>query len=169
MMEANGREARIRHAAILRDQLDDTLCLQISTENTKRMYRHHPKVTDLLNSVAGELDRIARLVEISAGRRGLTLDMPGSQRGPDLTLIDGGDLEQLVSLFCKYSRNTTERRASAERTGDQGTAVVLDHIASRIDDSISLLDIYSNALAIRAHISRLPTWDRANILAKVAS
>jgi hypothetical protein len=154
---------------ILRAELNDTLHLQMRVGNSQHEFHGNARVADLLGAVHYELRRIARLVEFRALQCSIPTDTSCSSTKSELTAAEGEGLEFLVVLFCKYARYTSERRASVHRIGDHETASVLDHISSFIDETIPLLDVYSNAMAIRCQGSELPHQGTPTALRKAAS
>jgi hypothetical protein len=143
----------------LRAQLSDTIRLAAYVQRAELNFRAvNGAAADLVRSLAQELSTIAGLIEsrvFACGqtRVGLLRSISQPQGNEDF-----GNLEDLLSRFCKYARNTSERRVGAEQSNDDETIILFDRILTVAHRGVWFLDIYSNAIWLKSRPSRLPKW-----------
>ena len=151
-----------RAVEILTAQLNSTIRLRAHVQQMEsKLGKSDSRVADLLRSISRELWAIIELTNSRAtalGKEGtdlLQVDGDASQA----PLIDDEDsLENLLNRFCRYERNTSERRALARGSNDIQTVMLLDNILSVANRSIRFLDIYSCAMWLKYKQSDLPAW-----------
>ena len=151
-----------RAVEILTAQLNSTIRLRAHVQQMEsKLGKSDSRVTDLLRSISSELWAIIELTNSRATALG--------KEGTDLLQVDGDasqapladdedSLENLLNRFCRYERNTSERRALARGSNDIQTVMLLDNILSVANRSIRFLDIYSCAMWLKYKQSDLPAW-----------
>jgi hypothetical protein len=155
---------------ILTAQLTDTLCLGADVQHAEaHIGDRQTDALELLRGISRELWAITEFIERRAsecGRKGRGLiNVPIKS----ILCDDDGGLGSLLSRFCIYVRNTSDRLVIASELNDRETVLLLDRILSIANKSIWFLDIYSNAIWLKCRLSLLPKWSPAVAVQKVAS